>query len=126
MDQNKINKLNKRLESDIQDAKDYHFLLYNSLLTFNSILLTAFSLMVTLNPSAYSLFIIPYFSLSLITITIILILIFESRQFSFDAITETFRQLYKEDPNSFNFFPDKYKQPPEENKKDSVTSILQI
>jgi hypothetical protein len=82
----KINNILESLKYNADSAESLHHLLYNSLLTFNGILITAFSIMVAIKPSLYAPFIIPYFLLSFTPVVGIIILLYQIRQSFIDTV----------------------------------------
>ncbi|MCX5816852.1 MAG: hypothetical protein NTX75_11535 [Proteobacteria bacterium] len=109
----KINNILESLKYNADSAESLHHLLYNSLLTFNGILITAFSIMVAIKPSLYSPFIIPYFVLSFTPVVGIVVLIYQMRQSFIDTTGQKTRELNEAFSELFNTVPDK----PDDSKK---------
>lgn len=98
---NKLEEIAQSLERHRAQADSLQDLLYNSLLTFNGILITAFSIMVAINPKLYSPFIIPFFITSLIPVIGIVFLIFDMRQSAIAAEADCMHELNETAPNTF-------------------------
>lgn len=86
-------------------ANSLQDLLYNSLLTFNGILITAFSIMVAINPKSYSPFILPFFITSLIPVVGIVALIFDMRQSAYAEEAKVMKEINNIAPGCFPIYP---------------------
>ena len=82
--------------------------LYNSLLTFNGILFSAFAIIVSLNPSQYNSYILPYFCSLFIAIIAIFTIILDIRK-SARYLTHTILyKIYQTEPSTFKDYPEAF------------------
>ena len=104
----KLDNIFNSLKSATEAAENVESQLHNALLSFNGILLSAFSIIVALNPEKYAIFLLPYFIFSFIPIMLLIGKLYQVRQNFFDRIADKTKEYFIE------FF--EHPEQPEKNK----------
>ena len=86
------------LKMHMQTAKETQFSIYNSLLTFNGILISVFAIIVSIDATKYKSYIFTQFGISLISILGILVIMYRIRR-SFQGLSiRAFENICKTNP----------------------------
>ncbi|MCK6623489.1 MAG: hypothetical protein L6Q94_23625, partial [Calditrichia bacterium] len=125
-----LNSLIHRLRSFSSSAKETKLLLLSSLITFNGILISAFAIIISLNPAKYDQYIILYFLISFIPIAGSLFVIYRIKEHYQVLTLQTIYDLYKENPDALkqrsdDFIEQYTKTKPKYKKSDRFINILE-